>query len=167
MDLTHSMPSFKDHHAFDSLPDKSEDPAYISPDRSHYCVPTNSLLSHPLVSPLFAKGSQERPLPPILIQVGDAEKLRDENLSFYATSFPTENIHLELYEDMVHVFQLLAPVDSFCQMGIDRIGRWMDDDSRQRACLWIRRRRHQGKEDAISLQGPDLAAMLSSTAVNE
>jgi acetyl esterase/lipase len=171
MDLTHSMPSFKAQHSLDYLPDKSADPAYISPDRSHYFVPHNSLLQHPLVSPLFASDSNAPPLPPTLIQIGDAEKLRDENLAFFVRSFPASEIRLELYEDMVHVFQLLAPVDSFCQRGIDRIGVWTEavanGESPGRDCLWVRRK--DRVKDATRLSDPPtiLSSLLQPSLSNE
>ncbi|KAJ7040349.1 Alpha/Beta hydrolase protein [Mycena alexandri] len=60
-------------------------------------------LTHPYASPLFGdfKG-----LPPLLIQAGDAEVLRDEIalLAHKATLAGVEVRH-ELYEDAVHIFQ--------------------------------------------------------------
>lgn len=61
--------------------------------------------THPYASPLFGdfKG-----LPPMLIQSGEAEALRDEItlLAYKARKAGVETVH-ELYQDAVHVFQVL------------------------------------------------------------
>ncbi|GAA5802782.1 Alpha/Beta hydrolase protein [Helicostylum pulchrum] len=80
----------------------------------------NEALKLPMVSPLFDR-SKLRGLPPLLIQCGSAERLRDE--SIYASllasnTFPGSDkdnttrtsptkVTLEVYEDQPHVFQLL------------------------------------------------------------
>ncbi|TPX58721.1 hypothetical protein PhCBS80983_g02956 [Powellomyces hirtus] len=65
---------------------------------------------HPLVSPIFAETMAG--LPPILIQAGDAEVLRDDSLAL-AFKYDADNVgregstgwvRHELYQDMVHVF---------------------------------------------------------------
>ncbi|TPX66344.1 hypothetical protein SpCBS45565_g04527 [Spizellomyces sp. 'palustris'] len=72
---------------------------------------------HPLVSPIFAEDLHG--LPPMLIQAGDAEVLRDESLAL-AYKYDTQNtghpnnqahkswVRHELYKDMVHVFQAMS-----------------------------------------------------------
>ncbi|TPX64907.1 hypothetical protein SpCBS45565_g05522 [Spizellomyces sp. 'palustris'] len=125
MDLTHSMPSWRLNNPYDYLPDGSNDPKYINPERSHYYVSHNSFLDHPLVSPLFAKENRSRPLPPMIIQCGDAEKLRDEIITFVEEKFPTSAIQLELYEDQVHVFQMFASLESISKLGLRRFGEWI------------------------------------------
>ena len=107
MDLTHSNPSFKLNHPYDYLPDQSVDSKYIHASRTHYCISDNSFLKHPLVSPLFADPIGKRSLPKTLIQIGDAEKLRDEALVFFE-KFKSSEIQLEMYEDMIHVFHLVC-----------------------------------------------------------
>ena len=109
MDLSHSMPSFKTNAPYDYLPDQSCDSRYINNDRCHYYLPDNSQFENPFVSPLFASEKDFGDLPPSLIQVGDAEKLRDENILF-AARFSKSPITLELYEDMVHVFHLVRRI---------------------------------------------------------
>jgi len=61
-------------------------------------------LTHPYASPLFGTFDQ---LPPLLIQSGDAEVLRDEImlLEHKARCAGVEVCH-EMYEDAVHVFQM-------------------------------------------------------------
>ncbi|KAJ3267818.1 hypothetical protein HK104_005602 [Borealophlyctis nickersoniae] len=125
LDLTHSMPSWRLNNPFDYLPDGSEDPKHINSDRSHYYVHTNALLTHPLVSPLFAEEDPTRPLPPTLIQCGDAEKLRDESITFVTSCFSQSPIQLELYEDMIHVFQMWAAVEALPRYALKRIGEFV------------------------------------------
>lgn len=62
-------------------------------------------LTHPYASPLFGdfKG-----LPPMLIQAGDCEVLRDEiTLLAHKAKLAGVEVRHELYEDAVHVFQAL------------------------------------------------------------
>lgn len=61
---------------------------------------------HPLVSPIYAESFKG--LPPILIQAGECEVLRDESIALaykYASTHPQGWVRHELYKDMVHVFQ--------------------------------------------------------------
>lgn len=61
-------------------------------------------MTHPYASPLFGdfKG-----LPPMLIQNGDAERLRDEGtLLAHKASQAGVIVEHEVYEDCVHVFQV-------------------------------------------------------------
>ncbi|KAJ3293758.1 hypothetical protein HDU79_011961 [Rhizoclosmatium sp. JEL0117] len=109
MDLSHSMPSFRSNGKWDYLPDKVKD-KILNENRNHYYVKDNSFLTNPLVSPLFATESTTSPLPPTLIQVGECERLRDENLAFASTKFINTPIELELYDAMIHVFQLFNTV---------------------------------------------------------
>lgn len=63
-------------------------------------------MTHPYASPLFGdfKG-----LPPLLIQCGDAERLRDEGtLMAHKASLAGVTVEHEVYEDCVHVFQVSA-----------------------------------------------------------
>jgi acetyl esterase/lipase len=72
----------------------------------HYYLPDNEKLQHPLVSPGFATENEFGLLPPTLIQIGDAEKLRDEAIVFSRT-FKHSPVHVEMYEDMIHVFHMV------------------------------------------------------------
>ncbi|KAJ3042743.1 hypothetical protein HDV00_006800 [Rhizophlyctis rosea] len=125
LDLTHSMPSWRLNNPFDYLPDASSDPKHITTDRSHYYVARNSDLKHPLVSPIFAQENPSRPLPPTLIQCGDAEKLRDESITFTCNIMRDSRIQLEMYQDMVHVFQMWAGVEEISKVALRRAGEWV------------------------------------------
>ncbi|KAI7891866.1 Alpha/Beta hydrolase protein [Mucor mucedo] len=81
---------------------------------------SNDTLKLPLVSPIFDR-KHLRGLPPILVQCGGAERLRDESIfsTLMATNtFPGADeeslnygkptqVALEIYEDQPHVFQIL------------------------------------------------------------
>ncbi|KAJ3395552.1 hypothetical protein HDU92_005528 [Lobulomyces angularis] len=114
VDLTNSLPSFRLSGKTDYLPSQARD--LKLGDRLHYYA-ENKELRNPYVSPLFAKSL--RGLPPILIQVGSVERLRDECVLFAtraSTSFLKNNsdydifdhtkVQFEIYEDQVHVFQI-------------------------------------------------------------
>jgi acetyl esterase/lipase len=118
VDLTHSLPSCQSNRLTDYLPfgyeeiSSSED----APTRLQLYAP-NRILKHHLVSPLYDP-KQWHGLPPLLIQTGDAEQLRDESIcaSFKATNTfavlddaPPTSVLLDLYQDQPHVFQLLLP----------------------------------------------------------
>lgn len=109
LDLSHSLPSIVINDVYDYLPDQSKDPRYIHKDRFHYLLPDNQNFHEPLVSPLFGNSSQLKSLPPTLLQVGDAEKLRDESILFSLLAWKEGNtkVQVELYEDMVHVFHMV------------------------------------------------------------
>ncbi|KAJ3116570.1 hypothetical protein HDU96_009359 [Phlyctochytrium bullatum] len=121
LDLTHSMPSFK-LNTFDYLPEGSNDPLYINENRRNYYVADNSFLTNPYVSPVFAKEDTSRPLPPLYIQCGGVERLRDEILHFYSNVFTTSKIRLEIYDDMCHVFQMLAAMLRVAEVSLQRLG---------------------------------------------
>lgn len=74
----------------------------------------------PLASPLYA---DLRGLPPLLIQVGTAETLLDDStrLAERAKSSGV-NVELDIWEDMVHVWPIFAPVLPEGQQAIERIG---------------------------------------------
>ncbi|KXS21413.1 alpha/beta-hydrolase [Gonapodya prolifera JEL478] len=102
-------------------------------------VKTLVQVRHPCVSPLFA---DLRGLPPVLIQAGDCELLRDESIALarkYSHANQRrpslegkepalhENVHghvrHELYTDMVHVFQAF-PFTKASKIAIANIGRF-------------------------------------------
>jgi acetyl esterase/lipase len=74
----------------------------------------------PLISPLYADLSG---LPPILIQVGDAEVLRDDSTQFAARAkVAGVDVTLEVWDEMIHVFQFFAPILPEGTEAIARIG---------------------------------------------
>jgi monoterpene epsilon-lactone hydrolase len=97
---------------------------------------THSLLAHwgglylgatsptePLVSPLFGDYSG---LPPILIQVGDAEIVLDHSTRYAERAKAAGvDVTIEVWDDMIHVFQLFAPMLPEGQQAIDKIGEWI------------------------------------------
>ncbi|CAO3587539.1 unnamed protein product [Absidia cylindrospora] len=153
IDLTHSLPSCQDNEITDYLPPSFNLFKNRFPLKHHDPLPNvfdtttsepddllmdetlgqlqlytrNQCLKHYLVSPLFDR-YQWHGLPPLLIQTGDAEQLRDESIcaSFKATDqfgalppsldstthlrrLKPTSVTLDLYEDQPHVFQLLLP----------------------------------------------------------
>ncbi|RKO93076.1 Alpha/Beta hydrolase protein [Blyttiomyces helicus] len=151
IDLTHSMPSWRLNRYYDYLPDQAADPKYINEDRSHYYVSHNDSLSNPLVSPLYAHDDPSRPLPPTLVQCGDAEKLRDEIITF-SHNFAGSRVALEMYEDMVHVFQMYSPIERIARLALKRIGQFVLDRgaSAQPAVRILNRKTH----DVVPVPNP-------------
>ncbi|KIY73560.1 hypothetical protein CYLTODRAFT_365646 [Cylindrobasidium torrendii FP15055 ss-10] len=118
VDLTMSCESWVSNAPYDVIPLCSPtDPnnpiaSYLGPHLEKY-------LMHPYASPLFGNFAG---LPPLLIQAGDAEVLRDEiTLLAHKASAAGVEVQHELYEDCVHVFQqfpFLEPTErSFIAMG--------------------------------------------------
>lgn len=102
VDLTMSCESWDTNQEFDYLPRPPPGDhcnpvyAYLGPNMDKY-------LMHPYASPLFGNMLG---LPPLLIQTGDAEVLRDENILFaHKCSLAGVAVRHEIYEDCVHVFQ--------------------------------------------------------------
>ncbi|KAM0788475.1 hypothetical protein ACM66B_001608 [Microbotryomycetes sp. NB124-2] len=102
VDLTMSCESWTTNREFDYLPSpKSDDP--FNPVKCLLGDNINKWLTHPYVSPLFGDMSR---LPPMLIQAGDAEVLRDEiTLLAHKASLAGVAVEHEIFEDCVHVFQ--------------------------------------------------------------
>jgi acetyl esterase/lipase len=77
----------------------------------------------PLAAPLYAdlKG-----LPPLLIQVGDAETLLDDSnrLAQRARAAGVQ-VKLEVWPEMIHVFQLFAGFLPEGQQAVDGIGQYL------------------------------------------
>ncbi|TFK41864.1 Alpha/Beta hydrolase protein [Crucibulum laeve] len=108
VDLTMSCESWDSNALFDVVPFPAAD-NHMNPIGLYLGEDAEKYLTHPYVSPLFGdfKG-----LPPLLIQAGDAEVLRDEIalLAHKATLAGVEVRH-ELYEDAIHVFQAYPFLD--------------------------------------------------------
>ncbi|KAM0755002.1 hypothetical protein T439DRAFT_322062 [Meredithblackwellia eburnea MCA 4105] len=103
VDLTMSCESWTTNRPYDYLPQPLPDDhlhpvkCLLGPEGIH------KYLTHPYVSPLFGKFEG---LPPLLIQAGDAEVLRDEiTLLAHKASLAGVAVEHEIYEDCVHVFQ--------------------------------------------------------------
>lgn len=92
-----------DAQAYDYLPmPKQDDP--LNPVKCYLGEEgVRKYITHPYASPLFG---DFHGLPPLLIQAGDAEVLRDEvTLLAHKASLHGVRVEHELYEDCVHVFQ--------------------------------------------------------------
>lgn len=83
----------------------------------------NSDLRNPLVAPLYAdlKG-----LPPILIQAGGSETLLDDAIRL-TKRCQVAGVHaeLEVWNDMIHAWQLFATILPAGQKAIDRVGKFI------------------------------------------
>ena len=77
-------------------------------------------LRDPLVSPLHADFTG---LPPMLIQVGDAEVLLDDSTRVYRRAEEAGvDVTLEVNDEMIHVFQFFAPLLPEAVAAIERLG---------------------------------------------
>ncbi|WVR04244.1 hypothetical protein IAU60_001244 [Kwoniella sp. DSM 27419] len=122
VDLTMSCGSWDENADSDVVPRPEADDhlnpvgCYLGPDGiSRY-------LTHPYASPLFGNLNG---LPPMLIQSGDSEVLRDE-ITLLAHKATLSGVHVthELYEDMVHVFQMFSFLPATAA-AINNVGRWV------------------------------------------
>lgn len=78
---------------------------------------------NPMASPLFA---DLRGLPPMLFQVGDRETVLDDSRTFAArASAAGVEVQLEVWDDMIHVFQQFTADLPEAGIAIDSIGRFL------------------------------------------
>jgi epsilon-lactone hydrolase len=78
---------------------------------------------HPYASPLYA---DLRGLPPILIQVGDAEVILSDSTRFAAKAEAAGvDVTLEIWDEMPHVWQAFAGLLPESDQAIERIGAWL------------------------------------------
>ncbi|KAG9314143.1 Alpha/Beta hydrolase protein [Chiua virens] len=102
VDLTLSCPSWDTNAAYDIVPIPGPT-AHLHPVVMYLGDKLEEYLTHPYASPLFGKFDG---LPPLLIQCGEAEVLRDEiMLLSHKASLAGVHVLHEMYEDAVHVFQ--------------------------------------------------------------
>ncbi len=77
-------------------------------------------IRNPLAAPVHA---DLRGLPPLLVQVGDAETLRDDGVRFAERARAAGvAVELEVWPDMIHVFQVFAGLLPEAREAIARIG---------------------------------------------
>ena len=77
----------------------------------------------PLASPLYA---DLEGLPPLLIQVGTAEVLLDDSTRLAARAKASGvETELEIWDDMIHVFESFADILPEAQQAIDKIGSFL------------------------------------------
>jgi monoterpene epsilon-lactone hydrolase len=78
---------------------------------------------HPYASPLYA---DLRGLPPLLIQVGDAEVILDDSTRVAARAREAGvDVTLEVWDEMPHVFHAFAGLLPESDQAIERIGEWL------------------------------------------
>ncbi|KAF4573321.1 hypothetical protein EYR36_007832 [Pleurotus pulmonarius] len=109
VDLTMSCESWESNSRYDVIPIPNPGD-HLDPVSAYLGEHMERFLTHPYASPLFGdfKG-----LPPLLIQSGDAEVLRDEiTLLAHKATLAGVNVRHELYEDAIHVFQLYPFLDA-------------------------------------------------------
>ncbi|WWD08180.1 hypothetical protein V865_006291 [Kwoniella europaea PYCC6329] len=122
VDLTMSCGSWDENAATDVVP-RPEADDHLNPVGC-YLGPKgiSTYLTHPYASPLFG---DFQGLPPMLIQSGDSEVLRDEiTLLAHKATLAGVNVTHELYEDMVHVFQMFSFLPA-TTAAINNVGKWV------------------------------------------
>jgi monoterpene epsilon-lactone hydrolase len=78
---------------------------------------------HPYASPLYA---DLHGLPPMLIQAGDAEILRDDSTRFAAAAQAAGvDVTLEIWDEMPHVWHAFAGLLPEADQAVERIGAWL------------------------------------------
>jgi monoterpene epsilon-lactone hydrolase len=81
---------------------------------------------HPYASPLYA---DLHGLPPALVQVGDAEILRDDSTRFAAAAQAAGvDVTLEIWPEMPHVWHMFAGLLPEANEALERAGRWLRED---------------------------------------
>jgi acetyl esterase/lipase len=117
-DFTCSSPSLLSRAAIDPIINPTMVPTLIRTYLGTNVPPTN-----PYASPLFG---DYRGMPPLLLQVGDAEVLLDDStrLATHATSQGCE-VTLEVWKGMPHVFQGFAPFLPEASEAIAKIGEYI------------------------------------------
>lgn len=109
VDLTMSCDSWDTNAQYDYLSVPASD-NHMNPVRAFLGDNIDKYLTHPYASPIYG---DLRGLPPLLIQCGDAEVLRDEvTLLAHKASLAGVAVRHELYEDCVHVFQAFLFLDA-------------------------------------------------------
>ena len=110
----------------DSIRTKAEIDSFLTPERTEYCAklylgeedPQNTF-----ASPLYA---DLQGLPPLLIQVGTSEILLDDSVRLANRAKEAGvDVKLEIWDDMIHVFQAFAAVAPEGQDGINKIGEFI------------------------------------------
>ncbi|GAA98868.1 uncharacterized protein L969DRAFT_76645 [Mixia osmundae IAM 14324] len=112
LDLSHGSGSHDTNGAYDYIvaPLEPESHGPINPVKFYLGDKEEEYLYHPYASPLFA---DVHDLPPLLIQSGDAEVLRDEStlLAHKLAKAGNKVVH-EVYQDAIHVFQMIRTFEA-------------------------------------------------------
>lgn len=83
----------------------------------------NTDLKHPLISPLYG---DYRGIPPLLIQVGEAEIILDDSTRVAERAKQAGvQVDLEVWEEMVHVWHIFAKLLPEAQQAIEKLGSYV------------------------------------------
>ena len=105
VDLTMSCESWDSNAPYDVVPFPTAD-NHMNPIALYLGENIEMYLTHPYASPLFG---DFKDLPPLLIQAGDAEVLRDEiMLLAHKATLAGVQVRHELYEDAVSFFYVFS-----------------------------------------------------------
>lgn len=117
-DLTANGESYDTRAALDPIHQR---PMILRTARNYLGEHGNPL--DPLASPLFGN---LRGLPPLLLQVGDRETVLDDSIRFADKARAAGvKVELEVYDNMIHVFQQFADILPDARHAIDSIGRFL------------------------------------------
>ena len=118
LDLTLSGASMEDCAEHDAMLSRRG----LAQDAARYAADMD--LADPRISPLFAADLSG--LPPILVQVGGREVLRDDSLRLAERMDHTgAQIELELWEDMTHAWCAFSPIVPEAAVATSSLGRWL------------------------------------------
>ncbi|BGP23256.1 esterase / lipase [Rhodotorula toruloides] len=110
VDLTMSCESWTTNRPYDYLPNPNTEDDHLHPVKCLLGDSIEQYLTHPYVSPLFGDFTG---LPPLLVQAGDAEVLRDEiTLLAHKAALAGVRVEHEIFEDCVHVFQAFLMLEA-------------------------------------------------------
>jgi monoterpene epsilon-lactone hydrolase len=85
----------------------------------------------PMASPLYAEPAG---LPPLLIQVGDRETVRDDSVMFADNARAADvDVELQIWDGMIHVFQMFAAELSEARGAISSIAKFINRHLRMKA----------------------------------
>lgn len=117
-----------------SLTERAQRDPVLRPERLDLVVQAylqgNTTPENPYVSPLFG---DLRGLPPLLIQIGEAEILYDDAVRFARKAEQAGvEVRLETYPEMPHVFQMFAPFLPQASEALASIGRFVTRQARRR-----------------------------------
>lgn len=80
---------------------------------------------NPLASPLFA---DLRGLPPLLVQTGSHELMRDDARRLLVAAREQQvEVTVEIFDGMIHVWHSLAPRLEAANIAFQRVGEWLDE----------------------------------------
>ena len=110
VDLTMSCESWDSNAPYDVVPFPAAD-NHMNPIALYLGENIEMYLTHPYASPLFG---DFKDLPPLLIQAGDAEVLRDEIILLaHKATLAGVQVRHELYEDAVSFLNVFYPSASY------------------------------------------------------